>query len=629
MASGTFGERFPELGAATTAPALPIPTATRPIPAAALPTPSISLPSAVALSAPEKTASPGLAPAGSSAPENTPVQAAAVFNDEQPVQLARNEVTGPAPRENALERRNQGPLSRRVLETHVEPISQAESPPVDELTDDDRALADAVLLVNLTQPVSPALELIATRPTAEWNPVNAAPSPETETRPLSSDRPPPLFVRATPSPATKSSPVLADAGDAHNCASEATQPNPSPQCGPEPIPTLVTEAPPAPRGQTFGTSPQENRPVRRPVARPVSEADQVSSFPASGFRSTPNPITAQAGRADFPQTLPGQSMQLPASAAAPLRSAQPPPAALPAASEQAGSDEHRAQAVSREVIDGLSARPLDVQPVAAGTLPAVQLAAKFAPRALGDGAGPLTSRNPRVKTFVNAAPESLTLHQSELGIGVAKPPATMSERSIPALPPHPMSEYGMAASALAVRFEHPVASAAMPLQEGTPAEAVNSAQRAVEVALRAVDVATAGGQKSVNLDFAVGDADLQVRIEIRADEVHTTFRTDSPELRTALAQEWQAVSTPSAADRGLRLAPATFATADAPSFDAANGDASSRERHAPARQDENPPAAFISAGRTRAAAGDHSVSATTAIRSLVAAATSRHLHTLA
>lgn len=71
------------------------------------------------------------------------------------------------------------------------------------------------------------------------------------------------------------------------------------------------------------------------------------------------------------------------------------------------------------------------------------------------------------------------------------------------------------------------------------------AARAVEAVFTAAELARHDGRSSVTLRFAMGEADLSVRVEVRQDEVHAIFSTESAELRAALTQEC-AASTESA-----------------------------------------------------------------------------------
>jgi hypothetical protein len=75
---------------------------------------------------------------------------------------------------------------------------------------------------------------------------------------------------------------------------------------------------------------------------------------------------------------------------------------------------------------------------------------------------------------------------------------------------------------------------------------------AVENALQVTDLqaaASVGAQSAVNLKFSVAGESLSVRVALQGGQVHTQFRTDSGELRTALAHEWQSVSSPSGSSR--------------------------------------------------------------------------------
>jgi hypothetical protein len=139
-------------------------------------------------------------------------------------------------------------------------------------------------------------------------------------------------------------------------------------------------------------------------------------------------------------------------------------------------------------------------------------------------------------------------------------------------------------------------------------------------------------QKIVNLEFAVGDADLKVRVELHADEVRTTFHTDSPELREALSQEWQSVSLASShSDRPVRLAPAVFTGSDSSSSNAFAGDTSSRqhEQNANRQPFESPLASVAHASSLRSMNTTAATETTAARPAHAVSATSLHLHTFA
>jgi len=74
-----------------------------------------------------------------------------------------------------------------------------------------------------------------------------------------------------------------------------------------------------------------------------------------------------------------------------------------------------------------------------------------------------------------------------------------------------------------------------------PAPVERMAHRAVEAVAATIERGASQPAHSVNLKFSVQGADLMVRVALRSDEVQVTFRTESPELRNALAHEWQLV----------------------------------------------------------------------------------------
>lgn len=189
--------------------------------------------------------------------------------------------------------------------------------------------------------------------------------------------------------------------------------------------------------------------------------------------------------------------------------------------------------------------------------------------------------------FLTPAQQQVKAPVSELGIDVAKsqpamPVATSNRRSNASTEAAPELAVPTAlhdAAPTAPGFVAPTAAPApapvapaeikqpAPLP-ATPAEVSAAAHRAVDAVLASTDRFTPVTQSSVDLQLSVGDAPLSVRVEVRGGVVHATFRTDSPELRTALAQEWQAAGHQQSADQSLRLAPAVFTNADRSSGDA-------------------------------------------------------------
>jgi hypothetical protein len=112
----------------------------------------------------------------------------------------------------------------------------------------------------------------------------------------------------------------------------------------------------------------------------------------------------------------------------------------------------------------------------------------------------------------------------------------------------------------------PFTVARPPSQSAPTAEpTLPHAVAAVEAALDAVERVRDAGHSSVELKLSFGDdTRLAVRVELRDGAVHTTFRTDSADLRQALANQWRETvpatfaATP---NRALRVAEPVFTTA--------------------------------------------------------------------
>lgn len=112
----------------------------------------------------------------------------------------------------------------------------------------------------------------------------------------------------------------------------------------------------------------------------------------------------------------------------------------------------------------------------------------------------------------------------------------------------------------------PAAPASAPAQ--APAAQVAApesvAHRAVEAVMALVDSQRAQPAQGglVNLSFKIGHDDLTVRVQLRDGVLQAQFRTDSPELRAALATEWRTAD-PAAAVGNLRVAEPEFVPASA------------------------------------------------------------------
>jgi len=132
-------------------------------------------------------------------------------------------------------------------------------------------------------------------------------------------------------------------------------------------------------------------------------------------------------------------------------------------------------------------------------------------------------------------------------------------------------------------------------------------------------------RNSVEVRFDFSDTDrLSVRVEYRDGTVHTTFKTDSSQLRDVVAHEWQSNSS-SSEQRSYRMADPVFSptASDRQNFPGAN-DGSGRQR-AFEEQAQHAAPTFSPAGRS---AGSTTSVAATAARS-ARPETSQHLHVLA
>jgi hypothetical protein len=89
------------------------------------------------------------------------------------------------------------------------------------------------------------------------------------------------------------------------------------------------------------------------------------------------------------------------------------------------------------------------------------------------------------------------------------------------------------------------ASAAAATAGDPPAMALATPSQAVENVLQIGELQaeqSQSAQTAVNLHFTVGGENLLVRVAMQEGQVHTQFTTESGDLRTALAHEWQSVA---------------------------------------------------------------------------------------
>jgi len=191
-------------------------------------------------------------------------------------------------------------------------------------------------------------------------------------------------------------------------------------------------------------------------------------------------------------------------------------------------------------------------------------AEKFAANEVPAGSGAHSSEVSSKKNFVVTEEQEVNGGNQRDGIGIAKPSANMPTSSTgsrqigatpevtPAVAPSVETLGGTSAA------QAPVPASSAPI---TPTLAPVLALRAVETVLNVVDAQQVGtGQGgAVKLDFNFGGEALAVHVQMRGGEVHTEFRTNSSELRSALSSQWN-VSAGQRDAEGVRLVEPVFSS---------------------------------------------------------------------
>jgi hypothetical protein len=125
-----------------------------------------------------------------------------------------------------------------------------------------------------------------------------------------------------------------------------------------------------------------------------------------------------------------------------------------------------------------------------------------------------------------------------------------------------------------------VPSTAVASPAGTAAG--DSARLAVDAVVKVVDAQAGRSEEAVSavsLNFKFGSDDLAIRVEWHDGEVHTQFRTDSPELRDALASQWQTAA-PSPSNRMIQFAAPSFSSSGDATANAGGGQDPRQSGHA-------------------------------------------------
>ncbi len=183
-----------------------------------------------------------------------------------------------------------------------------------------------------------------------------------------------------------------------------------------------------------------------------------------------------------------------------------------------------------------------------------------------------------IKKILSVEDTDDALPQAHVGIAVAKPDPVMATH----LPEHPTAADLVVQSF--VPGNRPEAFAPLAdIREHRPAVI---AQRAVEAVVQVVETQAAARLQpapGVQLHLKLGGEDIAIRVELREGSVHTQFRTDSPEVRQAIAHEWSILRAESP-ERNLRYLEPEFSAgrpATSPGSDGRQGAASHQQSRAP------------------------------------------------
>ena len=315
-------------------------------------------------------------------------------------------------------------------------------------------------------------------------------------------------------------------------------------------------------------------PAADPLPGDATRAISVSPSFKGGPRSAP-PAPAPAATSRPDATQPSESSVKGLSAALPPGQS---PALPPAGTVKASSVTTDMAAAASETVASVGTLDATVE-----ATPAVKPAgrAKISASVRGEKiASPESKADGTVnsaiksadKKVLNANGKDVAGPNQSLGTDVAKTAFTMSNAA-------PSDRQSGAVQAPAL-----VPAATVPLDRimreapAATGDTASIAHQAVEAAITAADRQVSGEPRAVNLQFSVGNADLNVRVEMRDGALHATFRTDSADLRDALAHEWQSVNS-SQVERPFRLADPVFAPANPAGLAAAGDNAPQQQRH--------------------------------------------------
>jgi len=190
------------------------------------------------------------------------------------------------------------------------------------------------------------------------------------------------------------------------------------------------------------------------------------------------------------------------------------------------------------------------------------------------------------KTIVSATQQEVRGGEEFVGTSVAK-----SEPAMPfVLADHPSAPAALASTPAAPDWQHrqfDLTAATEPAQQAR--DTVATVMSVIDAQEKPESAAT----RTVTMDFDFGGERLAVRVEYRDGMVHAHFRTQSLELRSALAQEWSHVT--AAPENVLRLAEPVFVTSSRSEQSASfNADGGAARQQSQQQQAQTPASTFSS-----------------------------------
>jgi hypothetical protein len=263
---------------------------------------------------------------------------------------------------------------------------------------------------------------------------------------------------------------------------------------------------------------------------PVSADAKAVSLQGTGTAPVPgDPLSGEAAAAAL-----SAKARVAAPAPGPAQ-AKAPPISPPTAANQpvVPVTAPSVAAAASQTLPGLAALPSTQQAAGAAAAGSGEKIAAPPPKNAGAGA---TAAQPASKKILSSNDKELTDPSQPLGTAVAKVTSAMPTLTTPERPTAAQPAFALS----------PVAapsSGTTKDQALAQSDVTGTAKGAVEAALTAAEMLNTGAtQQSMNMQFTMGDAELNLRVEMRNGEVQATFSTNSAQLRSDLAHEWQAAA---------------------------------------------------------------------------------------